>query len=106
MWFVTTGDEEIEGPLDLARVVRLPRRGGTWAGFEGPVEEVGNTVLPVSSAQGRWGLMREELERDLLTQGLINHTCKAGPKPEGYRVTRQCVRRRMTQRDFCFASFW
>lgn len=49
---MTTGDEEIEGPLDLARVVRLPRRGGTWAGFEGPVE-VGNTVLPVSSAQGR-----------------------------------------------------
>lgn len=59
---MTTGDEEIEGPLDLARVVRLPRRGGTRAGFEGPVEEVvGNTVLPLSSAQGRWGLMREEL---------------------------------------------
>lgn len=44
MWLVSPGDEDIEGPLDLARLVRLPRRGGTWAGFKGPVEELGNTV--------------------------------------------------------------
>lgn len=31
--------------------------------------------------------MRDELERNLLTKGLINHTYKAGPKPKDYRVT-------------------
>lgn len=102
-----TGHEGTEGPLALARVVRLPGRGGAWAEMDRPAEEVGNTVrlIQVAGAGARGRLVRDRLERDLLPRVLTTRFIRLDPNT---RITERhnSLRRRMTQSDFCFASFW